>query len=246
MNLPTTSFPGTTAPQAQLARLQKKLTKLSDQLDILNNRAEMLHDEEAKKLLARCKSNAVSALSLTEAVTTISSQSALDLLTTPDNSVDVNIALTAFEDVPDANNLKIVARQVAPVVLDEKLPITENKTGNLVGTDQPRRFTCCSPDPTKFFNCNADQQRAAQKPSNAVSTNSGSSNSSKGNTTGDNTCEAPSYFALTLPVTIGTSKERVDELLATGDLLIQAAQSQLGQARASLCHKTGDETCSLF
>jgi hypothetical protein len=51
---------------------------------------------------------------------------------------------------------------------------------------------------------------------------------------------------LTLPVNIGTSQDRVDEFLRLGDSLVAAAQAQLGQARESICHSSGESTCSLF
>ena len=235
MNLPDNNFPGTSAPQAQLIRLRKKLTKLSDQLTILSARAQMSNDEKAKQLLARATSNTLTALSFSDAVENITNQSALDLLTTPENSVNVNVALTAFEDVPDTNDLKPLARQIAPIVLDEKLPVSQVKSGGALQTDQPRRFTCCSPDPSKWFgdNCAPDQSpKAAPSP--------------KVTTTGANTCDEPSYYALTLPVHINSSKERVDELLALTDALVTAAQGQLGQARESICHTNGSETCALF
>ena len=235
MNLSDNNFPGTSAPQAQLIRLRKKLTRLSDQLTILSARAQMSNDEKAKGLLARATSNTLTALSFSDAVENITNQSALDLLTTPENSVNVNVALTAFEDVPDTNNLKPIARQIAPVVLDEKLPASHVKSAGALQTDQPRRFTCCSPDPGKWFgdNCASDQSTpSAPAPQTTTS--------------GVNTCDEPSYYALTLPVHINSSKERVDELLALTDALVTAAKGQLGQARESICHTNGSDTCALF
>ena len=38
----------------------------------------------------------------------------------------------------------------------------------------------------------------------------------------------------------------INDLLKLGDALLAAAQAQVGQARASICHKAGDDSCSLF
>jgi hypothetical protein len=235
MNLPTNGFPGTAAPQAQLARVKKKLTKLSDQLTVLSDRARLLGDDATKKILARATSNTITAHSFGEAVDSIASQSALDLLTAPDNGVQVNVALTAFEDVPEVCNLKPVATSIAAVVLEEKLPVSENKAGGMLNTDQPRRFTCCSPDPSKYFGELCSTPGRTAPPLDVIL-----------GPVGTNTCEQPSYVAIVLPVHISTSKERVDELLAMSELLITRAQAQVGQARQALCHASGEETCSLF
>jgi hypothetical protein len=95
-----------------------------------------------------------------------------------------------------------------------------------------QRFSCCSPDPSKWFQ---DDKNDHQTEPNGTDTAGG-----------DNSCADPSYLMLTMPVNISTSTERVDEFLRLGDSLVAAAQKQLGEARAALCHASGEDTCSLF
>ncbi len=221
------NLPGTTAPQAQLARLRKRLTSIATQLERLNNKAETSTDGQLKTLLARAKANATTAFSLTDAVDTIASQTALDLLVTANNGVQINVAVTAFEDVPDINNLKPLASAMAPVVLQDE-DATDGDDNQVPST---KRFSCCSPDPDKWFQ-NGDQNHKDE--------------GGHDTTGGANTCDQPSYLMLTMPVSISTSTERVDEFLRLGDSLVAAAQAQLGQAREALCHASGEDTCSLF
>jgi hypothetical protein len=224
------NLPGTTAPQAQLARLRKRLTSLSTQLDRLSDKADASNDEQLKKLLSRARANTTTALSLSDAVETIASQTALDLLVTPNNNVHVSVAVTAFEDVPDINELKPLATAMAPVVLQDES--SAGSEDNSLGLQTPKRFSCCSPDPQKWF----PEDNAESKHKNDHAATSG----------GANTCEQPSYMMLTLPVSINSSKERIDEFLKLGDSLVATAQGQLGQAREAICHSSGEETCSLF
>jgi hypothetical protein len=220
------NFPGTTAAQAQLTRLRKKLTSLSAQLDRVSDKANSSKDEQLKLLVSRARANTVTALSLSDAVDSIAGQTALDLLVAPNNDVKINVAVTAFEDVPDINNLKPLASAMAPVVLQEDEP-TDSADG--LQQFQSKRFSCCSPNPEQWFD--KDEQGA----------------DSKGDTTsGANTCGQPSYLMLTLPVSINTSQERMSEFLKLGDSLLAAAQAQLGQARESICHSSGEDTCSIF
>jgi hypothetical protein len=223
-------LPGTTAPQAQLARLKKRLTNLNSQLERLGAKADSSKDGQLKNLLARAKANAMTASSLSDAVDTIASQTALDLLVTPNNDVHVNVAVTAFEDVPETNNLKPLATAMAPVVLQDEEAAADSTDTR--GGCQPKRFSCCSPDPDRWFQeGNTEHKDSADN--GAISG-------------GANTCDQPSYLMLTLPVSIGTSTERVDEFLKLGESLLAAAQTQLGQAREALCHSSGEDTCSLF
>ena|SRR6202789_4570170 len=223
------NLPGTTAPQAQLARLRKKLTSLNSQLDRLSNKADASKDEQLKNLLSRARANTTTALSLGDAVETIASQTALDLLVTPNNDVHVSVAVTAFEDVPDINELKPLASAMAPVVLQDE---SSADSADNLGLQTPKRFSCCSPDPQKWF----PEDNAGSKDAKEHAATPG----------GANTCDQPSYMMLTLPVSINTSKERIDEFLKLGDSLIAAAQGQLGQAREAICHSSGEDTCSLF
>lgn len=223
------NLPGTTAPQAQLARLKKRLTSLNSQLDRLSDKAASSPDQGLKKLLSRARANAYTASSLSDAVDSIASQTALDLLVAPDNDVKVNVAVTAFEDVPDINNLKPLASAIAAVVLQDETPANQ---ADGLGFQQPKRFSCCSPNPEKWFeDGHSDDGKTDDHAATAG---------------GENTCAQPSYMLLTLPVNIGTSQERVDEFLRLGDSLVAAAQAQLGQARESICHNSGESTCSLF
>ncbi|MBS1999442.1 MAG: hypothetical protein JSS86_24110 [Cyanobacteria bacterium SZAS LIN-2] len=226
------NFPGTTAPQAQLARLKKRLANLSTQLAKVSAKAESSKDSQAQTLVARAKANTMTALSLSEAVDSIANQTALDLLTTPNNDVHVNVAVTAFEDVPDMNDLKPLATSVEPVVLQDNLP-NAPASGPCGDLDQPKRFSCCSPSPDRWF----DKKGATA--------DDGDSSDTKPST-GANTCEEPSYVMMTMPVSISTSKERIDEFLKMGEALVAAAQTQMGQARESICHTSGEGTCSLF
>jgi hypothetical protein len=231
------NLPGTTAPQAQLARLRKRLLTLATQLERLNNKAESSKDGQLKSLLARATANAATASSLSDAVDTIGSQTALDLLVTTNNDVQINVAVTAFEDVPDTNNLKPLAKSMEPVVLQDET--TSDPTDDHAGC-QPKRFSCCSPDPDKWFEDGNSQTKGTGPDS------MGNANSDGTNSAGNNTCEQPSYLMLTVPVSINTRTERVDEFLRLGDSLVAAAQAQLGQAREALCHASGEDTCSLF
>ena len=221
------------ASQAQLARLKKRLVGLNTQLTKLSAKAASSKDEQAQTLVARAKANTITALSLSEAIDTIASQSALDLLTTPNNDVQVNVAVTAFEDVPDMNDLKPMATEVVPVVLkDDELPPSGETFG--CHDDDSKQFSCCSPNPDRWFE---DGERKEDILNPQADTANGG---------GANTCEQPSYVMMTMPVNISTSSQRVADFLKMGDALVAAAQAQIGQARESICHTAGEDTCSLF
>jgi len=231
MNIQISNLPGTTAAQAQFVRLNKKLTTLSAQLNRLSERASASHDDNAKKLISRARANTITALSLVQAVDQIAGQSALDLLTTTDNDVQLNVAISAFDDVPDINTLKLLARNAVPVVLQDTLP-SEAPDG--LDLDQPKRFTCCCPDPEKWFR------------NDSKDTDGKATATDDKQPTGANTCEQPSYLMLSVPVGISTSTERVDTFLKLGDTLATVAKTQMGQARESICHMAGEDSCSLF
>jgi len=227
------NLPGMTAPQAQLARLKKRLVGLNTQLTKLSAKAASSKDEQAQTLVARAKANTITALSLSEAIDNIANQSALDLLTTPNNDVQVNVAVTAFEDVPDMNDLKPMATEVVPVVLkDDELP----PSGETIGChdDDSKQFSCCSPNPDRWFE-DGERKEDILNPQDDAATSGGA-----------NTCDQPSYVMMTMPVSISNSTQRVADFLKMGEALVAAAQAQIGQARESICHTSGEDTCSLF
>lgn len=203
------------SPTTQLTRLKRRVNNLNLLIAGLQRQLAEGNNEAATVLLNRAKANQTTANNLSDTADLIFNQSALDAIRTA--NVPTEVAVASFEDVSALDELRPYA-EALPSTLTGEPVITFRPPGSNQGC-----ITCSSPDPTHWFEQFKSGAREPAPPA---------------------VCDTPRVI-VRVPVDLASKTSRVDELIKMTEATLALGEQQVRAARASICHASGSDSCSL-